>query len=301
MKTQLPVDVVIDTDAFNEIDDQFAISYLLSHRESLNTVALYAAPFLNSNSTSPADGMEKSYKELAHILTLAGREDLIPFSYRGSDTYLTDENTPVISDAARDLAARAMNYSAERPLIVLAIAAITDVASAILINPTIADRIHVIWLGGHAHSFCHTKEFNMYQDIAAARVVMRLAGKFTQIPCEGVAHALMVSKPELETFFIGKNHLADYLANNTIRAADSYAAGKDWTRVLWDISSVACALDILRGEEHFSKMRRIATFLPTYDGLYEETPIDKPMNYVYHLARDAVFFDLIEKLTKPVG
>lgn len=298
MKIQFPVDTVIDTDAYNEIDDQFAISYLLSHGESLRTVALYAAPFFNSNSTSPADGMEKSYNELSHILTLAGREDLIRFSYRGSDRYLPDEHTPVISDAARDLAARAMNYSAERPLVVLAIAAITNVASAILINPAIADRIHVIWLGGHAHSFCHTREFNMYQDIAAARVVMRLAGRFTQIPCEGVAHALMVSKPELETFFAGKNPLADYLANNTIRSADSYAAGKDWTRVLWDISAVACALDILRGEECFGKMRRIATFLPGYDGSYEETPIDKPMNYVYHLTRDAVFFDLIERLTR---
>lgn len=48
MKIQFPVDTVIDTDAYNEIDDQFAISYLLSHGESLRTVALYAAPFFNS-------------------------------------------------------------------------------------------------------------------------------------------------------------------------------------------------------------------------------------------------------------
>ena len=53
--------VVIDTDAFNEIDDQFAISYLLANGDKLNTVALYAAPFLNSNSVSPEDGMIKSY------------------------------------------------------------------------------------------------------------------------------------------------------------------------------------------------------------------------------------------------
>ena len=47
------VDVVLDTDAYNEIDDQFAISYLLKSKEKLNTKAIYAAPFFNSNSASP--------------------------------------------------------------------------------------------------------------------------------------------------------------------------------------------------------------------------------------------------------
>jgi len=35
------VDVVLDTDAYNEIDDQFAISYLLKSKEKLNTKAIY--------------------------------------------------------------------------------------------------------------------------------------------------------------------------------------------------------------------------------------------------------------------
>ena len=62
-----PVDVVLDTDAFNEIDDQFAIAYLLKS-EGLHTCALYAAPFLNENSTSPEDGMERSYQEIQRLL-----------------------------------------------------------------------------------------------------------------------------------------------------------------------------------------------------------------------------------------
>lgn len=41
------VDVVLDTDAYNEVDDQFAIAYLLSAKEKLNTLAIYAAPFYN--------------------------------------------------------------------------------------------------------------------------------------------------------------------------------------------------------------------------------------------------------------
>ena len=65
-----PIDVVLDTDAYNEIDDQFAISYLLRCGEKLNTLALYAAPFYNKKSEGPADGMERSYDEIMKLLKL---------------------------------------------------------------------------------------------------------------------------------------------------------------------------------------------------------------------------------------
>ena len=54
-----PVDCVLDTDTYNEIDDQFALS-LMVKSEKCNVKALLAAPFFNSNSTSPEDGMERS-------------------------------------------------------------------------------------------------------------------------------------------------------------------------------------------------------------------------------------------------
>ena len=56
-----PVDMILDTDAYNEIDDQFAIAYTIAAKK-LNLKALYAAPFHNQLSTGPADGMEKSYQ-----------------------------------------------------------------------------------------------------------------------------------------------------------------------------------------------------------------------------------------------
>ena len=58
------VDVVLDTDAYNEIDDQYAIAYLLNSEDKLNVKAIYAAPFFNENSKSPKDGMERSYDEI---------------------------------------------------------------------------------------------------------------------------------------------------------------------------------------------------------------------------------------------
>ncbi|MBQ4324115.1 MAG: nucleoside hydrolase, partial [Clostridia bacterium] len=156
------IDVVLDTDAYNEIDDQFAIAYLLRSKEKLNTVAMYAAPFHNSNSNGPEDGMEKSYDELQKILSLAEETDVPTF--RGSRTYLTDEKTPVISDAAQDLAERVKAYSPEQPLYVVAIGAITNVASAILLNPEVKENTVVVWLGGHGLEWHDCREFNMFQD-----------------------------------------------------------------------------------------------------------------------------------------
>ena len=99
------VDLVIDTDAYNEIDDQFAIAYALCAGERLNVRALYAAPFLNQKSVSPGDGMEKSYQEIRKLLSLAGVERRV---LRGSRQYLPDEHSPVHSPAAEDLASLAM-------------------------------------------------------------------------------------------------------------------------------------------------------------------------------------------------
>ena len=62
------VGVILDTDTYNEIDDQFALSYMLRSPEKLNVKAIYAAPFHNEKSNGPADGMEKSYQEILNIL-----------------------------------------------------------------------------------------------------------------------------------------------------------------------------------------------------------------------------------------
>ena len=71
-----PVDVVLDTDTYNEIDDQFALAYLVKSADKLHLKAIYAAPFFNTKSSGPADGMEKSYQEIMNILTLMDEEEL---------------------------------------------------------------------------------------------------------------------------------------------------------------------------------------------------------------------------------
>ena len=293
MKSIYPAPVILDTDTYNEIDDQYALAYLLKSSDMLRTVGLTAAPFYNENSTSPEDGMERSYEEIRHLLTLMGREDLFPIVYKGSRTYLPDEHTPVDSPAARFIAEKANEYRPDRPLYIIAIGAITNVASALLMNPAVKENCMVIWLGGHAPQF-DAGEFNMMQDIAAARVVMMSGIPFVQLPCKGVVDIFHVSEPELKYWLSGKNALCDYLVEHTVEAAERYAKGRPWSRVIWDVTAVAWLLD----EDHrFMTYRAIPSPVPEYDLSYSKTLTGPVITVVDHINRDALFEDLVNKLT----
>ena len=292
------IDVVLDTDTFNEIDDQYAVAYMLRSDDKLTTKAIYAAPFFNSHSTSPEDGMERSYEEVLKIVSLCGRDDLKPNIFKGSRTYLPNEETPVDSPAANDLAKRAMEYTKENPLYVVAIGAITNVASALLINPEIAERIVIVWLGGHAaHIPAPVKEFNMVQDIAAARVIFGCGAPVVQLPCAGVVDAFTVSKPELEYWLVGKNPLADYLARNTIREVEDRPNYKErvWTRVIWDVTAVAW---LLNEKDRFMLSTVKHAVVPEYDKEYAHPDNRHFMRYVCLIRRDALMGDLFAKLLK---
>lgn len=288
------VDLVLDTDAYNEIDDQFAIAYMLKAGEKINPVAIYAAPFFNQNSESPEDGMLKSYDEIIKVTRLAGW-DHPEKVYHGSRTYLPDENTPVMSPAAEDLARRAMNYTSEKPLYVAAIGAITNIASALLINPEIRERIVVIWLGGHALHWHNTLEFNMRQDIPAARVVLGCGVPVVLLPCQGVVNCFTTTEPELNYWLVGKNPLADYLARNTIATAHRYAKGKPWCRTIWDVTTIGW---LLEGEKTWMESRLIPSPLPTMEGQWDLDPSRHLIRYVYGMYRDGLWEDVFTRLTK---
>lgn len=285
-----PFDLVIDTDAYNEIDDQFAIAYALKSADRLNLLALCAAPFTNERSAGPADGMEKSYQEILRLLALAGKN--VPV-YRGSERYLNDETVPVRSDAAKMLARLAMEHDSSRPLYVVAIGAITNVASALLLKPEIADRMTVVWLGGNGLQWPHNREFNSSQDVAAARVVFGSGVPLVILPCMGVVSHFTTTGPELEYWLRGKNSLCDYLVQSVEDAANCYAAGKVWSRVIWDVTAVGW---LVNRDGKFMADQLIPTPIPQYDHHYSQDPSRPLCRYVYAIHRDALFDDLFERL-----
>ncbi len=287
-----PVDLVLDTDAYNEIDDQFAIAYAIRANDRLNLLALYAAPFFNAHSESAEDGMEKSYDEILNLLKLTGTEYPV---YRGSKVYLPDEQTPVDSPAARDLVERAKAYSPEHPLYVVAIGAITNVASALLMDPSIADNIVVVWLGGHALEWPENAEFNIKQDVASARVVFASGAPLVMLPCRGVVSSFTTTGPELDYWLRGKNDLSNYLVQHTVDEVNTYAVGRVWSRVIWDVTTIGW---LLNDDNRFMDDKLIPTPIPEYDHHWAIDPTRPLCKYVYHIKRDPLMADLFAHVTK---
>ena len=289
-----PVDVVMDTDAYNEIDDQYAIAYLLKSGDRLNVKGLCAAPFFNTKASSPAEGMEKSYDEILTLLHLLGRDDLRKNVFKGSEKFLESSDIPVISDAAEYLARLANDYSPEHPLYILAIGAITNVASALLLNPQMKENCVVVWLGGHAYHMKDNREFNLRQDISAARIVFGSGVPLVQLPCAGVVDIFRTSHYELDHWLSGKNELCDHLVDYTVQVAESYAKGKPWTRAIWDVTAVAW---LLNDNHQFMDDELVHSPIPEYNHRYSFNNQRHLIRYVNRIYRDALFADLFEKLS----
>ncbi len=231
-----PVRMVLDTDTFNEIDDQFAVAYALLSRPMLTVEALYAAPFLNPRVASAAEGMERSHEELHRILERMER-DPEGFVYRGSRDFLGGPSEPRESAAAEDLIRRAMEGKpSDPPLYVAAIGAITNVASAILMEPAIIERIVVVWLGGQPYHWPSARDFNLGQDLHASRYLFDCGVPLAHIPCLGVASHLLTSGPEIARWAAGQGRIGDYLAGIFEEFTGGQAA---WAKEIWDLSAVA--------------------------------------------------------------
>ena len=229
------VKMVLDTDTYNEVDDQFALAYSLLSPEKLDVLAVYAAPYFNDRSSGPEDGMEKSYAEIVRLLGKMGRPSE-GFVFKGSRGYLPDGETPVESEAARDLVKKAMAMPEGELLYVVAIGAITNVASAILMEPEIVKKICVVWLGGHPLSASTAREFNLMQDVPAARVVLDCGVPFTLVPCMGVASHLLATVPDMKDAIGGKNALCDAL----VELFGEYSSDHfGWAKEIWDVSTIA--------------------------------------------------------------
>lgn len=278
--------IILDTDTYNEIDDQFALAWAVLS-DKIDLLSINAAPYLNNRSVSPEDGMEKSYNEIFNILELISPDSKPPV-YRGSTQFLSDKSVPVLSEAAKNIVDTVM--ASDDTVYVVAIGAITNVASAIIMKPEITEKMAVVWLGGHSHEWRDSREFNMVQDVKSAQVVMDSGVPFYQIPCMGVCDHLLTSIPELEACIGGKNKLCDYLVNIVKGyTRDPYC----WSKVIWDVSAIAAlvvpdALDAVV----------IPSAILNDNSLYATDLSRHHMIYVRSLNRDRIFRALFTDITK---
>jgi inosine-uridine nucleoside N-ribohydrolase len=325
--------VVIDTDAYNEVDDQFAISWAVKSPERMNVEAVYAAPYCNAilfagqdlsdeqkrlvhYTGDPAQGMEKSYNEIIKLFSLLKIESSQKV-FRGSMDYIGKTGRAVESDAARDLVKRAME--GEGLLYVVAIGAITNVASAILMEPKIREKVVVVWLGGQPLSCPSCREFNLLQDIPAAQILFDSGVPLVLIPCMQVASHLTVTAEEMKNRLWGKSAVGTYLTDmvtenfkgeriaSSMMIKDFYLSSLDdvpkdigsqfstthisWSRIIWDISTVAYLMN-----PNWSATKLTSSPILRDDMSWGQDVSRHPIRYCSYVSRDHIFGDLFAKL-----
>lgn len=241
-----PVPVIIDSDTFNEIDDQIAIAWALLRNDRIDLQAIYAAPFTNhffgkdashTYVDNPEKGMLLSYDEILRVyekLPMCGTK---PPAYQGATRYLKDCQAPDASPAATDLINRAR--SCRQTLQVISIGAPTNIASALLLAPDIVEKIHVIWLGGNSYDWKDNNEFNLMQDITASRILFDSGVALTHIPCFGVANCMATSVPEMQYYFANTSLIGNYFSEIAPRCPWIGFASR---KVIWDITTVGYVL-----------------------------------------------------------
>ena len=279
---------VLDTDTYNEVDDQFALAYALLAKDCLSLDAVYAAPFHNNRSNGPEDGMLRSVEAIRRVLAAMGlaADGLV---FEGSRRWLKDNGgQPVDSPAARDLVQKALAMPDGEPLYVLTIGAPTNVASAIMMEPAIRSRIVVVWLGGQPLDWPSAHEFNLFQDIEASRVLFDSGVPLMLVTCTNVAEHLRVSLPLLDTYLKGNSKLGDYLTAIVHNYTNDPFC---WSKVIWDISTVAWLVNA----GWFSTELAPSPILND-NFTYSRTAHRHQIRVATHLNRDAIFRDLFTRI-----
>lgn len=336
-----PVRVLIDTDAANEIDDQFALSWALLSPERLNLEAIIAEPYSfahhrrglidatraldesgdRTHSTmiddvfswarrlreagirpedldlvGPAEGMERSYHEIHRVLDRLGTS-ANAMVCRGSPGYLSGADVPIDSEGARRIIECAMRFDGE-PLYILAIGCVTNIASALLLEPAIASRMVVVWTSGYPTSVTrsNTASLNLVQDSHASRLLFDSGVPLVYLPGYHVGAQLRISLPEVQAHIRGQGAIGDYLydlyTNNPIhrQRAVSDLAGRTW--VMWDLINVAWVLEprwVPTGLVPTPELDDDLSWVPKRD-----TPW--PMREAFAVDRDEIFIDFYRKL-----
>ncbi len=275
------IDIVIDTDAATEVDDPFAIAYVMLSPERFAVRGIYAAPFaMNERASDPRTGMEMSYEEIRRILSMCRTECEI---YKGCSRFGLNQKAP----ACEHLVQLAENYDREHPLYVLALGASTNIANAITQHPEICGKIVVVWLAGN--DFEDSPDvYNIYQDAEAARAVFDSGVPLVHVPCSPVTSHLITSIPELEHCIGGKNRLCEYL----LRIVKEYASEPfGWGKQIWDVGAAAYLV-----KEEYTECEITTAPVITAELRWGRDYRRHLIKNVKAVKRDAIFRDLFYRL-----
>jgi purine nucleosidase len=193
----------------------------------------------------PAAGMERSVEAIGAVLRALGRP--VEHVYRGSTGYLQRAGEALRSDAALHLIETALATPADgEPLYVVAIGCVTNVVSALLIAPEIAERIVVVWTAGFPSHAPHANDaFNLEQDLIASQTLFDCGVPHVYLPGYHVGAQLRLSIDEVERHVRGCGaigaHLHHLYLHNPLAALTGVERPASW--VMWDVVNIAWLLE----------------------------------------------------------
>lgn len=285
--------VILDTDMYNEIDDQFSLTYLMKSLDVFDLEAITIAPFSKSgyaNTITIEDGTEKSYEVTLNILDMLNKSEYKDIVYKGATKYFKDSKK---SNEAVEKIIEIANKNDKTTI--LAIGAITNVALAIEKAPEIINKIKVVWLGGNTFLTKDNSEFNFRKDIPAVQKVFDFKVELVVIPCRNVASNLSTTIYELQHYLNKDAELNKYLCDIFIKCKKSFMKEpKDEigsSKTLWDLSAIAYKINA-----DWFKSELISCPIVLDDGLYEQTKDRHNVIFVNDLYRNKIYQDFFIKM-----
>jgi purine nucleosidase len=309
------VTLVIDTDAANEIDDQFALAWALRRPDKLNVKGIYATPFSfehrramyaqaqpDAAPFNPPDiGMQRSFDEILKVQNLLGLKDKVP-TFRGSPAYLSSLAKPIESEATAHLIATALAMPSDEPLYVVAVGCATNISSALLLAPEIAHKIVVVWTSAYpSHAPHPNASFNLEQDVLASQWLYDSGVPLVYLPGYHIGAQLRLSLAEVERYVQPHGEMGRYLyalfAENPLWAVTGRPATEAHSWVIWDLINIAWLLDPSWVPSHLVPTPRLGTDLRWQPREPNKEQVH-PMREALGVQRDAIFNDLFACLAK---
>ena len=224
--------LIINTDAKNEADDQFAIVHgLLS--PTLQIEGIIAAHFGDRRSNESMLESRREIDLLLRLMDLTGQVHVV----NGAPHAMRGEHTAVPSDGSRLIVEQALKDD-ERPLYIAFL--------GLLAEPAIQDRnVVVVWIGGPAYDGLnptYSPEFNLANDIASANAVFNSRLTIWQIPMS-VYTMVGVGYAELRQKVAPCGELGRYLVDQLVAWNASWNEAPIEHRSLGDSPAISVVLN----------------------------------------------------------
>ncbi|MBW9121866.1 nucleoside hydrolase [Microbacterium trichothecenolyticum] len=199
--------VIIDNDFGGDPDGLFQLAHHVLCA-STEVVLVIASRVADAMIAPGRDIVAEGVEAADEVLEMAGsRLRALP----GSRAALGAGAAPPESAAADAIVAEAMRADTALPLFYAAGGGLTALATAYLIEPRIAERVTLVWIGGHGYDAPPDNvEFNTSADLVAAQVVFRSPMAIWQVP-EPTYGQCLVSWAELDRDIAPSGALGSYL------------------------------------------------------------------------------------------